>query len=486
VWGNVTISVQDVPDAPAAPVRTGTFTGGQLTLSYAAPQANNSPLTRFRLTGTGSAGGSYSKDCGLTTVCTLTDLDPEQTFRFTVVATNGLGDSAPSAASPSYSADFVPAPPTGVTVVPVTSSPRVLNVSWNAVPKPARGTSVLAAGGYVVEVNGVAVQTVSGTSASLSDLQAGSTYSVSVYAKNRAQVSSDADWARSGAVAAVAVGTPGTFAVVAQATRNQVSISWNAPDAAGATSLSYTVYRQQGSGGATGCRAAGERVDGVSGTSVVDSVPAGSYTYTVVTSNGVDCSSATTTAESVTPPGAASASVTVEAYQGDSQYKVQAKGLRASGTVSTYQYDVNGTENWRGVSDGEFIEVERPDGVSMDIRVRACAGTSRLECGEASPSVSVTPENTRVDVTSCQVGQKLTLSAAAGGAAIDSVDVRFKASLLGQWGPPSSVGFTDSLVVPDDSAYVQVRGRAGQQTDGSWRPAGGLLDVEGLQCDAAL
>ncbi|MBK0297237.1 hypothetical protein IAE22_35950, partial [Bacillus sp. S34] len=49
VWGDVTISVQDVPDAPGAPSRTGSYEGGQATLTWSTPQANNSPITGYRL-----------------------------------------------------------------------------------------------------------------------------------------------------------------------------------------------------------------------------------------------------------------------------------------------------------------------------------------------------------------------------------------------------------------------------------------------------
>ncbi|BDZ51026.1 hypothetical protein GCM10025867_32670 [Frondihabitans sucicola] len=117
VWGDVTISVEDVPDAPAAPIRSGTFVGGQLTLAYQAPVANNSPITSYRLTGT-SAGGTYSKNCGTSTLCTLTDLDPGAQYRFSVQAINAIGTSAASPQSIPYSADFVPAAPTGVTLTP--------------------------------------------------------------------------------------------------------------------------------------------------------------------------------------------------------------------------------------------------------------------------------------------------------------------------------------------------------------------------------
>jgi hypothetical protein len=486
VWGNVTISVQDVPDAPAAPVRTGTFTGGQLTLSYAAPQANNSPLTRFRLTGTGSAGGSYSKDCGLTTVCTLTDLDPEQTFRFSVVATNGIGDSAPSASSESYSADFVPAPPTGVTVTPSTTTPNELVVRWDAVPKPARGTSVLAAGGYVVEVSGTNApgpQTVSSTTATFTGVP-GSQYSVRVYAKNRAQVSSEADWARSAAAPGTAVGTPGPFSATATAIKNQVTVTWTASDAAGGTGVTYSVFRQSGTGsGAQGCSASGTPIaSGITGTTVGDTPrDDGTYTYVVVSRNGLFCTSASAASESVTPPGQASASVAVEQFGNEGLYKARVTSVSAEGSPNLFQYRI-GSGRWQDVDAGDFIESDAGDGVTMTLTFQACrVGATRNECGPQSDAVEATPVDTRATPTFCQVGEPLQ----ADVAGLVSVDVRYR--VLTGWNEPVNVKPGALGEVPPGALAVQLKGHAQSErelVDDQWRPSGSLLSP-GFDCESA-
>ncbi|MCU1527464.1 MAG: hypothetical protein JWP75_1227, partial [Frondihabitans sp.] len=247
VWGDVTISVEDVPGTPAAPVRSGSFVGGQVTLGYQAPVANNSPITSYRLTGTSSAG-SYEKDCGTATICTLTDLDPGAQYRFSVQAINAIGTSQPSQSSIPYSADFVPAAPTGVSVSPSTTTPGSLVVNWNAVPTPARGTAV---SGYVVEVSGVGSQNASGTSAQINGLQPGTQYGVQVYAVNAAQVSSTADWDRSASVSATAVGVPGAASLTAtQDASGSGSIILRrtaSGDANGGNTLSYSYARFDGS-----------------------------------------------------------------------------------------------------------------------------------------------------------------------------------------------------------------------------------------------
>jgi len=490
VWGNVTISVQDVPDAPAAPVRTGTFTGGQLTLSYAAPQANNSPLTRFRLTGAGSAGGSYSKDCGLTTVCTLTDLDPEQTFRFSVVATNGLGDSAPSAASPSYSADFVPAAPTGVTVTPSTTTPGALNVSWPAVPRPERGTGVT---GYTVEVSGFnapAVQNTSATSVTISGLSPRSPYTVSVYARNRAQVTSEADWARRTAAPVTAVGgVEAATNVTATSSERQVAISWDAVDPNGAAGVTYRVYRNASP---AGCATSGLEITprgGAAATTANDSVPADArYTYVVVADNGLFCSVGTGETEAVSTPAVPTGiSVALARFGDDGLYKARVSGAASDNGV-VVQFSTGGT--WTDSGQPEFfIENDNGNGVPLTTQFRACRqGATKTVCSNATGGTTVTPVSAKADVTSCAVGQVLGLTIPSNsGARLEAVDIQFR-TLTG-WEPArNKVTAYDTVKVPDDTLGVRVHGYAtsgGQTVEDAvdWRPRA-LLDL-GFSCDPA-
>ncbi|TWX40486.1 tandem-95 repeat protein [Frigoribacterium sp. ACAM 257] len=472
VWGNVTISVQDVPDAPAAPVRTGTFTGGQLTLSYAAPQANNSPLTRFRLTGTGSAGGSYSKDCGLSTVCTLTDLDPEQTFRFTVVATNALGDSAPSAASPSYSADFVPAPPTGVTVRPSSTTPGALDVSWEPVPKPARGTSVLSAGGYVVEVNGSVAQTVSGLSTTLTGLSAGSVYSVTVYARNRAQVSSEADWARSAGRTETAFGYPsGTGPSAAAQSNGSIQVSWTKPqDLAGDGSISYQVFRYDGTPSTAQCGRSGTPFTPAEGVlSITDTTAArgGNYVYVVNASNRSGLCSASATSSIGAAPGTVDAALTMS--QQGNQVDVQVERLRESTGASGVSYQRLSDGDWVPVSEGTFITGVRfgtQYGSPVDVSFRACRAAS---CSDQVTTVrSDRPLQLEAKIRSCVVSSSDAQSrldyVPPANAGVKDTDVSYKVeyerpapSILDPNRYAWASAADDQFVVPDDARAARIK-----------------------------
>ncbi|GAA4265046.1 Ig-like domain-containing protein [Frondihabitans peucedani] len=401
VWGDVTISVQDVPAAPAAPIRSGTFVGGQLTLAYQAPVANNSPITSYRLTGTSSAG-SYTRDCGTSTVCTLTDLDPGAQYRFTVQAVNAVGASASSPASIPYSADFVPAAPTGVALTPSTTSPNTLVVSWNAVPKPARGTAVT---GYVVEMAGSGApgtQSVSGTSVTVGGLTAGGQYSAQVYAVNSAQVSSTADWARSASASGTAVGTPSGVSVTASlvGSSGNVQVTHTASDPAGAPSVSYTVARLDGAGASSPACSPTSKPD------AIDLDPNGvdlhaqdgrSYTYFVYADNGLFCTTSKSDGIQVLKaPGQATASVSI-VQSDDFHHDVKVGALSvANGTAQAYEFKVAGGA-WQPVKSGDLLTSAQNAAVygsQQTYSFRGCRDTSDSFCGPALTLDPVTPVDT--------------------------------------------------------------------------------------------
>ncbi|MFJ3382733.1 MULTISPECIES: Ig-like domain-containing protein [unclassified Curtobacterium] len=299
VWGNVTISVQDVPDAPGAPTRTGSYDGGQVTLTWATPQANNSPITGYRVSGT----NGVAKDCGLATVCTITGLDPTASYRFTVSAVNAVGASVASAQSAPMSADFVPAAPTGVQATPNSGTPNRLDLSWNAVPRPGRGSAV---DNYVVTIDGPGTSTSrsvgTATTTSFDGLTSAGKYSFTVSARNDAdRDGSPVQW-NTGSTSAVSVGQPGApgpVSATAKANANQygkspVTISWASADPAGGSSVSYSVY-QIDSGNPSCTSLNGPSLGSTS--PVVDDQPSnGGQRYAIVSNNGLFCNAAYVTA----------------------------------------------------------------------------------------------------------------------------------------------------------------------------------------------
>ena len=462
VWGAVTVSVQDVPSAPAAPVRTGAALGGELTLSYAAPQANNSAVTRFRLTGQGSAGGQYARDCGPTTVCTVAGLDPEQTYRFSVVATNAVGDSPASAPSQPYSADFVPAPPTGLVAVPSSAAPGRLDVRWDAVPRPAGGSAVRS---YVVEVTGPGASStvpVQGTTTTLSGLTPGAQYDIRVSARNLAQVSTDADWARSAPLRATAVGPPGGTAPSAVLRADgSIVVSWSAADPQGAPGVRYAVRRVDAGGEVASCSGDGTVVaDGAAPGVVDDTAKSGMrYTYVVEADNGVFCSTSVTSVASL--PGVASGDVSIE-NSGADQFDVRVTGLAVAGDSSgvAFQASVDGGASWRAVPASGFV-TSRADasvyGRALTVVLRACRDDV-CSTETSAPSQSVTPVDTAATVLSCIPGSvpDVRRPVNAGPQVVDvGLVLEFQRSLFpGLW--VAAGDGTSSL--PSDASAVRVKG----------------------------
>jgi hypothetical protein len=110
-WGTVTITIVDVPDQPAAPVMSGAgFVNGQLGVSaMPLPYPNGAPITSFLIRS--DDNGGYSKDCGASATCLLTDLQGGKNYRFYAIAVNQYGESAPSPLSAPMRSDYIPAPP---------------------------------------------------------------------------------------------------------------------------------------------------------------------------------------------------------------------------------------------------------------------------------------------------------------------------------------------------------------------------------------
>lgn len=478
VWGDVTISVEDVPDSPPAPVRSGTFVGGQLTLSYSAPRANNSAITDYRLTGLSSAG-SYTKDCGISTVCTLTNLNPATPYTFTVSAVNAIGTSAESPPSAAYSADYVPSAPTGVSVTPSSATPDALNISWNTVGTPAKGSRVT---GYVVEIAGAGApgtQSVPAgtTSTTIAGLQSGGQYSVQVYATNSAQVSSTADWARSPVTTGTAVGVPSTVTVTATLLTDgtgNVKIAHSASDPAGASGVSYTIARANGADAPAQACSPSTKPNAISAPGSVDtSAQDGqSYTYFVYADNGLFCSTSKSNAvQSLQAPGQASGTVTLADNNGvDGYFDVQAIGLTvASGTSVQYQVSTDGGATWSNTAGGSFLTSLNTNGAGIygnpqSFWFRGCRDSAGSICGPRSDPQTATPVATRTSIALCTPGQTLSVNdpVNANGITPDSYTVEFdEPDLLGidNWvgSDPDGNAYTTSSTVPLNATAVRVK-----------------------------
>jgi hypothetical protein len=364
-----------------------------------------------------------------------------------------------------------------VRVIPSNTTPGQLTVTWDAVPKPSRGTSVRQ---YVVSGSGGAgQQRTATTSASFSGLEPGTTYTFSVHAENGAQVSSSSDWAESGSVGRAAVGVPGAFNSSARASGRDVAIIWDRPTAAGGDAIKFTLYRQSTIGALNGCSADGTvlPLGATDSTSFADTAPSDAqFKYTVIASNGFFCSSSSSLSEAITPPEPTTAEVSLAQYGNDGKFKPRVDSLASRG-ADAFQYQVDGG-NWNDVSRGDFVAVDRADGRAVSLVFRGCkTGSTRSEC-TTSEALSVTPVDTRATVNTCVPDEPLTIDKASNsGQGLSSVDVQYRL----QSAPATWVDKAEEEDVPSNAIAVQVRGHAGGQTDSTFRPTG-ILPGTGLTC----
>jgi hypothetical protein len=360
VWGDVTVSVQDVPDAPGTPTRTGAQTGGQVTLSWATPRANNAPVTGYRVSGT----NGVSQDCGAATVCTVTGLDATASYRFTVVAENAVGRSAPSPQSSVMSADFVPAAPVGLRVAADPTTPGQLDVSWQAVPRPSRGTAV---DDHVVTITGPGLtgtkRTGTATSTSFPGGSSGAAYVVTVSARNDADRDGSVVQWNSATATGTAVGRPGAPQDVRAVTGNSpddqgkstVAVTWAGADPAGGSGPTYRVYRI-GAGESPGCGALAGRTPVGSTSGTTDSgLGAGGVRYAVVSDNGSFCNVAYADATTYETP-TDTAAPTVDVVAGSTATQSDLRVTAPDGKVDHYRLQTGGDvldlqpgQQWTGV-----------------------------------------------------------------------------------------------------------------------------------------
>ncbi|MEX1079356.1 MAG: Ig-like domain-containing protein [Homoserinimonas sp.] len=474
VWGTVTLSVQDVPDAPIAPTRAAAeYVEGVVTLRLTAPAFNNSPITGYRVVST-SNGGNYSKDCGLQLRCDLTDLVIGAKYEFRVIASNAIGDSEPSPSSGQHSADYLPAAVGGVTAVATNdaSAGGSITVGWNQVPNPNPGTPI---SGYTVKITGsnvdAAINVGPGASSLVNTTAGGAMvanqqYSVTVYARNSAQAT-DAQWNRNPAVTVRTVGPPskvdGLSAIVHDSS-GSIRVEWSPGSWNGATSGGYSIGRiNAGRPAPASCDGTGLGDGANPGSSgwVDTNVNDGSqYVYIVYASNGLYCTPTVSGAvESKRPPGQASGTVEV-VHSANGFYDVRIASLSvASGNAVRYEYSL-GDGTWRAATVGAFLTSAGTSSVygsTVSVQFRGCRDASANYCGSASSVYSAVPIATRAGVLNCQQGIPPEFIAPINPGS-STAEVGYHASYqhLGlAWSPFTTVAPGDN--VPPDATAIRVK-----------------------------
>ncbi len=289
------VSAAVVPAGPpVAPSGvTATPNNGQATVTFTGNSSNGSPTTGYTVSS--SPGGGVDLNAGTTGLShTITGLTNGTAYTFTVVATNAVGSSSPSAPSNSVIPAGAPNAPTIGTATGGNASASV-----NFTPPANNGSAITS---YTVTANpGGPSVTGTGSPIFVSGLINGSTYTFTVTATNAIGTSPAS--AASNSVTPSAPTVPGApSAVVATAGNASATVSFKAPAANGSPITGYTVTSRPAGG-----------VDVNAGTTALSHSITGlsngtAYTFTVVATNAVGPSSPSAPSNSVVPAGGLGAS----------------------------------------------------------------------------------------------------------------------------------------------------------------------------------
>ena len=232
----VVATVAGVPDAVS--VAAVTVASGSASVSWSTPNNNGATITSYTVEFTPS-GGSPQTRTATQSPLSITGLINGRTYSFRVRASNIIGNGEYGSAA---SATVAGTPGTPTSFAGVANAPNQIALSWTA---PA-DTGGLAITGYRITRNGSVTLDVSGTTANIVSLQAGTSYSFTVAAQNSLGYGTPS--AAINVTAAAAPQTPAAPTVVTD--YRQAVVSWSAPSNNGAAISSYTV-EYTASGGAT-------------------------------------------------------------------------------------------------------------------------------------------------------------------------------------------------------------------------------------------
>lgn len=412
VNGRLLVDVRDAPDQPTMP-QVDAGGNRNATVSWRAPSSNNSPITGYTLSWTSSGGdrGSLSPgqlDSPTSTIQTVRNLQPDQEYRFTVVATNAIGDSQPSTPSNPSRPYAEPTKPAPQNPSSTQDGSAVITMSW--APSSGSGRAIT---GYRVEVreaNGGTVATLPNaggwTSGSTTQQQwtgqTGKSYQFRVMSRNEPGLESGwSDW--SSAVTA-ATGRPAgaSFERQGNPVNNEFNFrfTWSGPSAGSEGTYNWRVT-------GPGVDQSGSGDSGNRATPTIQGRAAGAYTISITNTVNGTVSPATTgsgtAADWPTPNAPGNPSVNKNNNnRGDYGYSISWSAPAGGGpAIAGYRYQINGG----GVQTTTSTSVGGLNGsAGQQINLRVWTYTANKESSVATASATMNqapppPEPTQWEVS---------------------------------------------------------------------------------------
>ena len=246
----VELTVKGKPDAPTEVTGSQEMNRSAI-ISWRPPANNGEQITHYTVTSV--QGPAVSQQCQATT-CTITGLSNGQDYRFAVTATNAVGESDASLASPVVTPDVKPERPDAPRITDF--GDRSLDVAWT--PPVNEGTPIES---YTLFISPAAPDGTSqkefpgGTlSHTWTGLQNGQNYTFSVLARNGAKDPSDTSRGSAPDFPAAPPNAPGKPTISNAepvGSESQMTVQWpevTGGDANGDSVMRYQVQRKGGAG----------------------------------------------------------------------------------------------------------------------------------------------------------------------------------------------------------------------------------------------
>ena len=292
-----------VPTPPTGVTATANA-DGTVNVTWADPvSSNGSSISNYTVTSNPACStcGGTSVSGSSATSATITGLSGDQTYTFTVTATNASGASSPSNASNWVQVPGVPNAPTLASAV--ANANGSVSVNWT---DPSNNGSAIT--GYTVNpspscstCSGTSVSGAAATATTITGLTGGSSYTFTVTATNDVGTSTSSASSNSVTIPSVP-GTP--TGVTATPGNTQATVTWTAPSNGGSAITAYVITPYLN--GTTAQTA--QTFTSTNTTQAVTGLTNGNaYTFKVAAINAVGTGNQSSSSNSVTPahvPGA--------------------------------------------------------------------------------------------------------------------------------------------------------------------------------------